>query len=194
AYLADFLTDRAVRFIEANKDRPFFLYLPHFGIHAPHQAKKELIARFEKKAPAGGQHNPVYAAMIASVDESVGRVLAKLGELGVAENTVVIFSSDNGGVGGYEAAGVQARGITDNAPLRGGKGMLYEGGVRVPFLVRWPGVIRPGSACDQAAIHVDVFPTILELAGASAPPNQPLDGVSLVPLWRDPGARLPRDA
>jgi len=101
-YLADFLTDQAVRFIEKNRDRPFFLYLPHFGVHSPYQAKKELIARYEKKAPIGGHKSPVYAAMIDSVDQSVGRVLAKLDELKLAENTVVIFASDNGGVGAWK--------------------------------------------------------------------------------------------
>jgi arylsulfatase A-like enzyme len=193
AYLADFLTDQAVGFIEKNKDRPFFLYVPHFGVHGPHQAKKELIAKYEKKPPAGGHRNPIYAAMIDSVDQSVGRILAKLDELKLSDNTVVIFSSDNGGVGGYEAAGVQARSITDNAPLRGGKGMLYEGGIRTPFLVRWPGVIRPGSVCDEPVIHVDVFPTFAELAGAKTP-SQPLDGLSMVPLWKDPHAKLSREA
>jgi arylsulfatase A-like enzyme len=193
AYLADFLTDQALRFIDRNKDRPFFLYLPHFGVHAPHQAKKDMIARFEMKPPTAGHKSPVYAAMIASVDESVGRVLAKLDELRLADNTVVIFSSDNGGVGGYEAAGVKAGAITDNAPLRGGKGMLYEGGVRVPFLVRWPGVVKPAGVCDRPAIHVDLYPTLLEIAGA-AQPKQTLDGVSLVPLFRDAEAVLPREA
>jgi arylsulfatase A-like enzyme len=193
AYLADFLTDHAVRFIEKNKDRPFFLYLPHFGVHAPHQAKKELIAKYEKKKPAGGHHSPVYAAMIDSVDQSIGRILAKLDELKLADNTIVIFSSDNGGVGGYEAAGVKARSITDNAPLRGGKGMLYEGGMRTPFVVRWPGVVRPGSVCDEPAIHVDIFPTFIEMAGGKKP-SQPLDGVSLLPLLKDPGAKLSREA
>jgi arylsulfatase A-like enzyme len=194
AYLADFLTDRAVRFIEKNKGRPFFLYLPHFGVHSPYQAKEELIAKYRKKRAAGGHHDPVYAAMIESVDQSVGRVLAKLDELKLAGHTVVIFSSDNGGVGGYAAAGVKARGVTDNAPLRGGKGMLYEGGVRVPFLVRWPGAIRPGTVCGQPALHVDIFPTFLELAGARAPRGQPLDGLSLVPLWKAPGGKLRREA
>lgn len=190
-YLADFLTDKAVDFLERNKARPFFLYLPHFGVHSPYQAKKELIAKFEKKPPAGGHRDPTYAAMIASVDESVGRVLAKIDELKLADNTVVIFSSDNGGVGGYRE--INGKGVTDNAPLRGGKGMLYEGGVRVPFLVRWPGVIQPGSTCPEPTIHVDLFPTLLELAGAAKPP-QSLDGESLVPLFHDPKVHLKREA
>jgi len=192
-YLADFLTDHAVRFIEKNKDKPFFLYLPHFGVHSPHEAKKELIAKYEKKQPVGGHRDPTYAAMIDSVDESVGRVLAKLDELKLADNTVVIFTSDNGGVGGYQAAGLTARGITDNAPLRGGKGMLYEGGIRVPFIIRWPGVVKPGGTCGQPAIHVDIFPTFAEIAGAKLP-KQTLDGVSLLPLFKNPEAKLEREA
>jgi arylsulfatase A-like enzyme len=190
-YLADFLTDKAVNFLERNRNRPFFLYLPHFGVHSPYQAKKDLIARFQKKPPAGGHRDPTYAAMIASVDESVGRVLAKLDELKLADHTIVIFSSDNGGVGGYRE--INGKGVTDNAPLRGGKGMLYEGGVRVPFLVRWPGVIQPGGLCPEPTIHVDLFPTLLELAGTAKPP-QSLDGESLVPLFRDPKARMKREA
>jgi arylsulfatase A-like enzyme len=193
-YLADFLTDHAVDFIRRHKDGPFFLYLPHFAVHAPHQAKADLIAHFQPKAPAGGHDNPTYAAMIASVDESVGRVMKTLDELKLAENTVLIFASDNGGVGGYVREGIKKAGdVTDNAPLRSGKGSLYEGGTRVPFIVRWPGVTKPGSVCAVPAIHVDVFPTFLEIAGASAP-KQPLDGESLVKLLRDPGAALRRDA
>lgn len=194
-YLADFLTDKSVDFIKRHKDGPFFLYLPHFAVHAPHHAKEELIARFKPKPRVGGHNNPTYAAMIASVDESVGRVLALLDELKLADNTVVIFSSDNGGVGGYVREGVkQAGDITDNAPLRSGKGSLYEGGTRDPFIVRWPGKVKAGSTCDVPAIHVDVFPTLMELAGASAPAGQMLDGESLVPLFRDASAQLQRDA
>jgi arylsulfatase A-like enzyme len=189
-YLADWLTDRAVDFITRSKDRPFFLYLPHFGVHAPLEAKKELAARFEKKAPAGGHRDPAYAAMIASVDESVGRIAAALDALGLARKTLLIFSSDNGGVGGYGAA---ARNITDNAPLRGGKGQLYEGGIRAPFIAAWPGEIPAGSTSSFPAAHVDLFPTLLEIAGAKAP-AQPLDGVSLAKLLRDPAAAPARDA
>lgn len=194
AYLADFLTDKAVDFIQRHKDAPFFLYLPHFGVHSPHQAKADLIARFKDKAPAGGHHDPAYAAMIASVDESVGRVMTTLDELKLADNTVLIFASDNGGVGGYEREGIKGGDITDNAPLRSGKGSLYEGGTRVPFVVRWPGVTKPGSTCETPTIHVDLFPTFAEVGKAPAPEGQPLDGESLVPLFRDPAARLKREA
>jgi arylsulfatase A-like enzyme len=196
SYLADFLTDKAVDFVRRHKDRPFFLYLPHFGVHAPHHAKRELIAKFQSKPAVGGHHDPTYAAMIASVDESVGRVLALLDELKLAENTLVIFSSDNGGVGGYAREGIKkANGITDNAPLRGGKGMLYEGGIRVPYVFRWPGKIPPGTVCDQPINSVDLYPTLLELAGAKPPEKYPLDGVSYVRLLTSGGkAPLDREA
>ena len=196
-YLADFLTDRAVDFVRRHKDEPFFLYLPHFAVHVPLSAKPELIQKFKAKPGVGGHNNPTYAAMIASVDESVGRVMAVLDELKLAENTVLIFSSDNGGVGGYAREGLTrgaAGDITDNTPLRSGKGSLYEGGTRVPFIVRWPGVTKPGSASDVPAIHVDLYPTLLEIAGAKRPENYPLDGESLAPLFRDAQASLKRDA
>jgi arylsulfatase A-like enzyme len=193
-YLADFLTDRGADFIRRKKDGPFLLCLNHFGVHSPHQAKPGLIARFKDKPAAGGHHNATYAAMIASVDESVGRIMQTLDELDLAANTVLIFSSDNGGVGGYVREGVKKAGdVTDNAPLRSGKGSLYEGGTRVPFIVRWPAVVQPGSSSSQPAIHVDLFPTFVELARAR-PPSQTLDGESLVKLFRDPAARLRRDA
>lgn len=211
-YLADFLTDRAIDFITRHRDEPFFLYLPHFGVHSPHDAKADLVAKFKPKPAADGHNNPTYAAMIASIDESVGRVMQTLDELELADNTVLIFTSDNGGVGGYhrpdgllrepglEVKGKKAKrdgadggGITDNAPLRSGKGSLYEGGIREPFIVRWPGVTPPGSSCNVPTIHVDIFPTLLEIASAPKP-RQVLDGESLAPLFRDPGASLKRDA
>jgi arylsulfatase A-like enzyme len=183
AYLADFLTDKAIDFLRRHKDQPFFLYLPHFGVHSPHQAKEEWIARFKDKPGVGGHDNSTYAAMIASVDESVGRVLATLEELKLSERTLVIFSSDNGGVGGYDREGLsRSGGITDNAPLRGGKGMLYEGGVRVPYIFRWPGTISPGTVSDEPINSVDLYPTLLEITGAKPPENQPLDGTSYASL------------
>ena len=214
-YLADFLTNHALDFIKRHKDGPFFLYLPHFAVHSPHQAKENLIEHFKPKAPVGGHHSPIYAGMIASVDESVGRVMALLDELKIADNTVLIFSSDNGGVGGYDRPDGLIRenpakkgggkfkdkgddegagGITDNAPLRSGKGSLYEGGTRVPLIVRWPGATQAGATCATPAIHVDLFPTLLEIAGARPPAQQTLDGESLVPLLRNASAALKRDA
>jgi arylsulfatase A-like enzyme len=212
AYLADWLTDRAVDFIGRNKDRPFLLYLPHFGVHSPFHAKKDLVERFKGKPGVGGHNSPTYAAMIASVDESVGRVMAKLEELKLADDTILIFVSDNGGVGGYdrpdglirepgkEAKGKTSKaddedggGITDNTPLRSGKGSLYEGGTRVPMIVSWPGRTRAGSTADVPTAHVDLFPTLLELASA-AKPRQVLDGESLVPLLTGKSATLRREA
>jgi arylsulfatase A-like enzyme len=181
-YLADWLTDQSVRFIEKNRDRPFFLCLHHFAVHAPHEAKPDLIDRFKKKPGVDGHKDPTYAAMIFSVDESVGRVLAKLDELKLADDTLVIFTSDNGGVGGYLEAGIKAtEGITNNAPLRGGKGMLYEGGVRVPWIAKWPGRIKPGVTCDEPITSVDLYPTLLAVAGAKHSEGYLLDGTSFTP-------------
>lgn len=203
-YLADFLSDQAVDFIRRKKDTPFFLYLPHFGVHGPFDVLKEDAQRFAGKKPAGGHGNTTYAGMIYAVDRSVGRIMALLDELKIGDDTVVIFASDNGGVGGYDRPdglirdpGVlpkkQATRITDNAPLRSGKGSLYEGGTRVPFIVRWPGVAQPGSTCEIPTAHVDIFPTFLEI-GSAPKPRQELDGESLVKLIRDPAAKLQRDA
>jgi arylsulfatase A-like enzyme len=195
-YLADFLTEKAVDFISRHKDGPFFLCLHHFAVHAPHQAKKDLIARFKDKPAQGGHHDPTYAAMIASVDESVGRLLRTLDDLGLSEKTLVIYTSDNGGVGGYAREGIgRAGAITDNAPLRGGKGMLYEGGVRVPYIFRWPGTIAAGTTCFEPINSVDLYPTLLEVAGAKRPEGYPLDGSSYVSLLTSGGqGSLDRDA
>jgi arylsulfatase A-like enzyme len=194
-YLTDFLTDRAIEFIEANKTRPFFLYLPHYAVHSPLRAKEDLIARYRMKKPAGGHRDPVYAAMIHSIDEGVGRIMARLKELDLDERTVVIFYSDNGGAGGYERDGVEWFSPTSNHPLRGGKGMLYEGGVRVPLIVRWPGVVAPGSICSEPVTSTDFFPTFLTLAGRETDRNRPVDGLSLVPLLQKGGtASLHREA
>lgn len=188
-YLADFLTDRAVDFIERHRAEPFFLVLAHFAVHSPYEAKADLIERFRGRPPAGGHGDPTYAAMILSLDESVGRVVATLDRLNLSTNTLVLFSSDNGGVGGYEREGLGKVGITDNAPLRHGKGSLYEGGVRVPFIARWPGRVPAGAVCDTPVISVDLYPTLCALAGAPRPENQPLDGVDISPLFF--GATIP---
>lgn len=185
-YLADFLTDKGVDFIRRqttqHPDQPFYLYLPHFGVHSPHDAKPKLIEKFKPKASAGGHHDPTYAAMIASVDESVGRIVALLDELKLAENTLVIFSSDNGGVGGYEREGIEGGSITDNAPLKGGKGMLSEGGIRVPYIFRWTGKTKPGAVNETPINSVDLYPTLLEVSGTARPADYVLDGASYASL------------
>jgi arylsulfatase A-like enzyme len=181
-YLTDRLTDEAIRFIEQTAGGPFLLYFPHYAVHTPLQAREELIEKYRRK-PKGKHHtNPVYAAMIESVDQSVGRLLAKLEELGIAENTVVIFTSDNGGNGR----------ATSHHPLRGCKGNYYEGGIRVPLIVRWPGVVEPGSVCHTPVITHDLYPTLLAMAGLPLMPEQHVDGVSLMPLLRQTGDLQPR--
>ena len=156
-----------------------------------YQAKKEIIARYQGRArPENAQNNPVYAAMIESVDQSVGRVIKKLEDLGLKERTVVFFMSDNGGLSVKEGPNTPA---TSNAPLRAGKGYLYEGGIREPMIIRWPGEVKSGSLCREPATSVDFYPTILEMAGARQEPGHMVDGVSLVPLLRQTGS-LGREA
>jgi len=178
-YLADFLTNKAVNFINQNKEKPFFLCVHHFGVHSPYEAKKELIERFQKKQGVGGHNNPTYAAMLFSVDESVGKILKTLDELNLSKNTLVIFTSDNGGVGGYAREGIKQGGDkTDNTPLRGGKGMLYEGGIRVPYIFRMPGTINPGTTSNTPICSVDLYPTLHEFSKSELPKNYKLDGES----------------
>lgn len=195
-YLADFLTDQAAAFVERHQNKPFLLFISHFSVQPPMESKPGVIDRFARKPPAGGHRDAAYAAMIASLDDSVGRLVARLDALQLGRETVVIFTSDNGGAGGYvEAeAGGRRSGVTDNAPLRGGKGMLYEGGLRVPFLVRWMGTIPPGSRTTQPCIDVDLLPTVCDVAGVRLPEGQAVDGQSLVPLFKNPAAFLGRDA
>lgn len=238
-YLTDRLTDEALKYIEENRDKPFFLYLSHYIVHDPLQAKKEHIEKYEAKVEKmplpkipefilegnpdvppdeyigpedrlkllkepeyNGflslpnrmvkvkqiQDNPIYAGMVESMDESVGRVMAKLRELGLEENTIVIFTSENGGLSsqyGEEA--------TSNLPLRAGKGWLYEGGIRVPMIINWPGVVKPGNVCSEVVTSTDFYPTMLEMAGLPLLPKLHQDGLSLVTLLKQKG-KLQRKA
>jgi len=172
-YLTDRLTDEAIKFLESHRQKPFFLYFAHYAVHTPIQSKKELRKKYQQKNPSQGQNNASYAAMIESVDQSVGRILRKLKELKIEQNTVVIFYSDNGGHGP----------VTSMQPLRGSKGMLYEGGIRVPFFVKWPGKVKAGSRNSTPIIGVDLYPTLMEIAGISTE-NETLDGRSIVPLLK----------
>ena len=180
-YLTDVLTDKSLDFIETHKDRPFFLMLSHYAVHIPLHAKEALIQKYESKPkPDEGINNPIYAAMIEHVDESVGRILDGLDERGLGENTLVVFFSDNGGLRERfdQADGVI---VSTNAPLRDEKGTLYEGGIRVPMIVRWPGVVAAGSTSEEIVSSVDLYPTFLAAAGTQTPTDLTLDGINIMP-------------
>lgn len=182
-YVTDRLADEAARWIEGHKANPFFLYLPHFAVHTPIQGKKPVAQKYRVKIQPGMmQTNAMYAAMVESLDDAVGRVRAKLDELKLADTTIVVFTSDNGG----------RVPTTSNLPLRVGKGSCYEGGTHVPLIVYWPGVTKPGSVCDTPVISMDLFPTLLEAVGMKEAGRQGVDGVSLVSLLRGTG-KLSRD-
>ena len=185
-YLTDRLTTEACRYITANRDRPFFLYLPHYAVHTPIQAKPALVKKYKQKIKPGMRHtNPTYAAMIESLDDGVGRILSTLEAEGIADRTIVVFTSDNGGL-------MQPGHSTVNVPLRVGKGSVYEGGIRVPLIMKWPGTTRAGSVCHEPVLSIDFFPTYLE--AADAPRRGDVDGRSLVALLREPSAQLDRKA
>ena len=214
-YLTDRLTDEAIRLIRGRDGRPFFLNLWYYMVHIPIQPKPALLAKYQAKAAALGldrkdpfevgepfpcehkkdkrvvrrlfQSDPGYAAMVQSLDENIGRLLGALEDAGVADDTVVVFTSDNGGLATAEGS------PTCNAPLAEGKGWMYEGGTREPLIVRWPGVTAPDSLCRAAVTSPDFYPTLLEIAGLDPLPAQHTDGVSLVPLLTGAG-KLDREA
>jgi arylsulfatase A-like enzyme len=209
-FLTARLADESIKILERFKGSPFLLYLAFYTVHTPLQAPEDLIEKYrakaEKVAPGEPefadeeqvwptdqprrvrivQKHATYAAMVESMDTHVGRVLAKLEDLGLERNTVVFFMSDNGGLSTSEGS------PTSNLPLRGGKGWLYEGGIREPLVIKWPGVTQPGSTCDDPVISTDFYPTILEMAGLPPKPSQHLDGQSLVPLLKQTGTLPPR--
>ena len=178
------ITERALSFIESNRENPFFCYIAHNSIHAPEIEKKGLIDKYKGKngAETGGHNNPVQAAMLETVDESIGILMKRLTVLGLEEKTVVIFFSDNGQLG-----------VKSGGPYRGSKGDLYEGGIRMPLIIRWPGIVKPGSTCEEMVISNDFFPTFSELADVELKVKD-MDGVSLIPLLMDPDNELYRNA
>jgi arylsulfatase A-like enzyme len=199
-YLTNRLGEEAAEFIGANSDEPFFLYLSHYAVHTPLEAKEPMVQKYAERADSlairdtsvfgrEGDHkvrevqsHPVYAAMVESMDESVGTVLEALEANGLSENTVVILFSDNGGLSTSEGW------PTANLPLRAGKGWMYEGGIREPMIVRWPGVTEPGSVTDVLVTSVDFFPTLREIAEQPPRPDHTIDGVSLIPLLTGQGS------
>ena len=175
-YLTDREGDEAVGFIRANKDKPFLLYLSHYAVHTPIQGKKDLVAEYRALRDKKGQDDPVYAAMVHSVDDAMGRILETLDELDLSNHTLIIFTGDNGGLDR------QGR-PTENAPLRSGKGYAYEGGIRVPWIVRWPGVTRPGTVSKEPISSIDLLPTVAAALGTRPPVDRPIDGIDLRPAF-----------
>jgi arylsulfatase A-like enzyme len=188
-YLTDRLNYEAVQFIQRHQSEPFFFYLSHYAVHTALAAKPELVAHFRAKpgatapvsdpnrrklgTPQGKKNNPVLAAMLKSVDDGVGMIMSELESLELAENTLIVFTSDNGGEDW----------VTSNAPLRAGKSHVYEGGIREPLIVKWPGAVLPGSVCTTPTVNVDFYPSFAQILGVKEG-SQTLDGVSIVPLLR----------
>ncbi len=210
-YITDRLTDEALKFIDTHQKEPFYLNLWHYGVHGPWGHKEAYTARFAKKTePQGKQGNPIMGSMLQSIDESLGRVMAKLEELELAENTIFIFYSDNGG-NTHSNTPTDRKGQnlrpghpkialledwrkwagdlppTNNSPLREGKGRIYEGGQRVPLMIRWPGQIEAGSTTNAVVGPIDLYPTILEAAGLEKPRGHIVDGVSILPVLKQTG-------
>lgn len=186
-FLPDRLTSEAVKFIEKNKAKPFFVYLPHYAVHTPIMGKPEVIAKYQAKPAVGGHSNPVYAALVQGVDDSVGTLRTKLKELSLDQNTIFVFTSDNGGLSHLVRPDGWSRGPTDNSPARLGKGSAHEGGVHVPLIVSWPGKVKPGSTCDVPVITYDHLPTLLEATQIPLKEGQIVDGESLMPLLTETG-------
>jgi len=188
-YLLDRQNLETLDFIDRHKSRPFFLFLSHYAVHTRMLGHDALVAKYEAKPDAGegrvaSRNNPHLAAQLEVMDRGVGMISDKLEELGLADDTILLFTSDNGG----------ETKVTTNAPLRGGKSELYEGGIREPFLIRWPRQVPAGAVCDQPIATVDLYPTLLELAGVEPDPKQHLDGVSVASLLRGEHGQLRRDS
>ncbi|MFO0946900.1 MAG: sulfatase [Planctomycetota bacterium] len=191
-HLCDRLTDTAIQFMDQVKEEPFFLNLWYHDPHTPIEAKPDLVKRYEDKKREGLNHqNPKYAAMVENLDENIGRILQYLEKIGLAERTVVVFLSDNGGYTNEFRGTV----VTNNSPLRSGKGSLYEGGIRVPLLVRWPGVTKPGSVCQTPVTSMDLCSTLAEIAGVPLQEAEirERDCLSMTGLLRNPDSKLSRD-
>ncbi len=193
-YLTERLADEAVRFIERNKDQPFFLNLWFYNVHTPLQAAADKVAKYEAKVFPDARHqNATYAAMVEHMDDAVGKVMVTLDRLGLADNTIVVFTSDNGGLIGNRG-GIYQDNVTLNAPLRSGKGDAYEGGVRVPLIVRYPGRIAPNTRSSELAISPDFFPTLMTLAGVTPATAVEFDGADLSPVLTGQAAVTGREA
>lgn len=171
--LTDRLTTEAINFVKSNKDKPFFLYLPYYAVHTPLMGKQELIDKYKAKGGSNGQDNPVFAAMVENVDTNIGRLLRTIDKLNLSEKTLIVFTSDNGGI----------RAISSQNPLRAGKGSYYEGGTRVPYIIKWPNTIKAGSTNTTPIVNMDFFPTFMDILDIDLP-EKILDGKNILPLLK----------
>lgn len=176
-YLTNLVMDKSLEFLNSVNDKPFFMYYSPYAVHTPIQPVKSLLSKYENKAEWNGQNNPKYATMVENLDIQIGRMIDNLKESGKLENTFIIFISDNGG----------HYGVTKQWPLRSGKGSYYEGGIREPMFIRWPGKVKPGSKTDVPVTNIDFYPTILEVAGIEKPGSKLLDGKSVLPVLTGQG-------
>lgn len=197
-FRTDFEADLSARFIGENREKPFFLMISPYAVHIPLAAMSDKVAKYRKKAGDKGDNHlphPVYAALVEHVDDLVGRIVGEIERAGLTDETMILFTSDNGGLyRRYDYQPASDPTVADNRPLRGEKGALYEGGIRVPLIVKYPPMIEPGTTCAEPAISYDFFPTFADLAGADLPAQETIDGLSLVPLLKNPGAKLEREA
>ena len=196
-YRTDYEADLAIEFLDASSEEPFFLMVSPFAVHIPLGAMSSKVNKYRERAQEKGSElpNPVYAAMVEHCDDMVGRILSRVEELGMTDETLILFTSDNGGLNrryDYQESADDV--VSDLSPLRGEKGDLHEGGVRVPLIIKYPPIVSPGSVCDEPTISYDFYPTLIDLAKGKLPADQTIDGMSLVPLLVDAEAELTREA
>lgn len=191
-HIEDRTTAQAIEFMEKNRDRPFLMHYWAWSVHGPHEGKPNLVEKYRKKAnPKSPQKHPYYGAMVETLDDNVGKLLDAIAKLGLEQKTIIVFCSDNGGIHFSSKQVLPDLPVTSNAPLRGGKATIYEGGTRVPCIVYWPGVTRPGAVSEEMISSIDWFPTLLDMTGVSSTKIPSFDGVSIVPVLK--GGRLARD-
>lgn len=196
-YRTDYEADLCIDFIQKNREQPFFLMLSPFAVHIPLAAMSEKVDKYRRRATEQNRSlpHPIYAAMIEHCDDMVGRIVEAVQQAGITERTMIVFTSDNGGL--YKRYDYREDAddlVSVQKPLKGEKGSLHEGGVRVPLIVKYPPLVKPGTVCDEPTISYDFYPTFVDLAGGHLPKHQTIDGLSLKPVLADPAARLPRNA
>jgi len=196
-FRTDYESDLCESFIRENKDNPFFLMLSPYAVHIPLASKSELVEKYRKRGKEKNRSlpHPVYAGLVEEVDHQVGRIVKEVEAQGLTENTMIVFTSDNGGlIKRYDYNEQSDNIVSDLAPLKGEKGSLHEGGIRVPLIVKYPNMVKPGTACSEPTISYDFYPTFVATAKGTLPENQTIDGLNILPLLQNPKAKLNRKA